>query len=78
MKFIQLHEIYHDTHAHGYLTRPVACNIDEISDVRQGEHPDYYSHQDCSVISLKNGRVYVVKENYHEIITKIVQLSKEK
>lgn len=70
MRFIQLHEMYYDTKIHGYSRRLVTCNVDAISDIRQGEHPDGYG-QSCSVVSLTNGKAYIVSELYDAVVDAI-------
>ena len=70
--FIQLHEYYYDTHCHGYITRPLAINTDEISDFHDTDEVDR-GYCDAVKISLKNGRTYDVKESYKEIMEKIIK-----
>ena len=70
--FIQLHEYYYDTHCHGYITRPLALNAEEISDFHATDEVDR-GYIDAVKISLKNGRTYYVKETYKEILEKITK-----
>ena len=67
--FIQLHEYYYDR---GYCTRPLAINIDEISDFHDTNEVDR-GYVSAVKISLKNGRTYNVKESYKEILEKITK-----
>ena len=70
--FIQLHEYYYDTDCHGYITRPLAINTDEISDFHETNDVDR-GYVDAVKISLKNGRTYNVRESYKEIMEKIIK-----
>lgn len=62
--FIQLNEWYYHSSMCGYQTRPLAINVDEISDFQE------YKMEDVgyvSLIALKNGRTHCVKESYKKI-----------
>ena len=70
--FIQLHEYYYDRYDRGYCTRPLAINIDEISDFHDTDEVDR-GYVSAVKISLKNGRTYNVKESYKEILEVITK-----
>lgn len=70
--FIQLHEYYYNTYCHGYITRPLAINTDEISDFHETDEVDR-GYVDAVKISLKNGRTYNVKETYNKILEAITK-----
>lgn len=70
--FIQLNEWYYDSYCHGYLTRSLAVNVDEISDFHDTDDVDR-GYRNAVKISLKNGRVYNVKESYEEILEAITK-----
>lgn len=67
--FIRLNEWYYHSSMCGYQTRPLAVNVDEISDFRETNDID-----SCNAvkISLKNGRTYCVKESYKEILEAVM------
>lgn len=55
----------------GYRTRPLAINVDEISDFQE------YRIEDVGyvcLISLKNGRTHYVKEKYEEVMKMIAKV----
>ena len=66
MKFIELNEwVYKNG---GYITYPVSCNIEEISNVQEcdgGYSPDY-----C-LVTMRNGKSFKVREKYRDIISRI-------
>ena len=64
--FIKLNELYYDSYCHGYLTRPLAINTEEISDFHETDDVDR-GYRSAVKISLKNGRTYNVRETYEEI-----------
>lgn len=64
--FITLNEWYYHGNGCGYQTKPVAVNTDEISDVNEVRDP--YHNTDGSVVNLKNGRHYNVKEDFNKIM----------
>ena len=70
--FIQLQEYYYDLRAHGYGTRPLAINTEEISDFHETDDVDR-GYRAAIKISLKNGRTYNVKETYKEILEMITK-----
>ena len=70
--FIKLNEWYYDLQCHGYLTRPLAVNVDEISDFHDTDDVDR-GYCKAVKISLKNGRTYNVKESYKEILEGITR-----
>lgn len=70
--FIKLNEWYYDSYCHGYGTRPLAVNVDEISDFHDTDDVDR-GYRSAVKISLKNGRVYNVKESYGEILEAITK-----
>lgn len=69
--FIQLNEWFYDSHCHGYMTRALAVNTDEISDFHETDDVDR-GYCQAVKISLKNGRTYNVKETYDDILKKIM------
>lgn len=70
--FIGLNEYYYDLRYHGYGTRPLVVNVDEISDFHDTDDVDG-GYRSAVKISLKNGRTYNVKETYDDILKKIMQ-----
>jgi hypothetical protein len=70
--FIKLNEWYYDLHCRGYLTRPLVVNADEISDFHDTDDVDR-GYRNAVKISLKNGRVYNVKETCKEILEMIIK-----
>ena len=70
--FIKLNEWYYDLCCHGYVTRPAVINTDEISDFHATDEIDR-GYVEAVKISLKNGRVYCVKETYQEILEMITK-----
>ena len=71
MNFIELHEYYY--HNGAYLTKPLMCNVNEISNVSEGN--DKYI--DTTYITMVNGKSYRVKETYKEIIQEIMNANRE-
>lgn len=64
--FIELGELVYKNG--GYITYPVCCNTDEISNIQDcdgGYGPDY-----C-LITMKNGKQYKVRDNYRDIMAKL-------
>ena len=70
--FIQLNEWYYHSSMCGYQTRPLVVNVDEISDFHETNDVDR-GYCDAVKISLKNGRIYNVKETYKEILEAITK-----
>lgn len=64
---MQLFEYYYDLGVHGYCTRPLAINTEEISDFHETDDVDR-GYRDAVKISLKNGRTYNVKGTYNKIL----------
>jgi uncharacterized protein YlzI (FlbEa/FlbD family) len=56
----------------GYQTRPLAVNVDEISDFHETNDVDR-GYCDAVKILLKNGRAYNVKESYEKIMEMITK-----
>ena len=65
MMFIELQAWNY--HNGGYMTVPVACNINEISNITE---ESCYSVDGCRVI-MNNGTSYFVKNEYNDIISMI-------
>ena len=66
--FIELHEWYY--YRGGYLTKPLFCNMRDISNITETDDP--YNDRPGSTLVMKNGKTYFVKERYQEIKLKIV------
>ena len=70
--FVKLNEYYYDLNVHGYGTRPLVVNVDEISDFHDTDDIDR-GYRSAVKISLKNGRTYNVKGTYNDILEAITK-----
>ena len=64
--FIKLDEWYYHSSMCGYQTKPLIVNIDEISDVQEKYDPNH--NIDGSIVNMKNGNHYNVKQPFQKII----------
>lgn len=70
---IMLNEWYYHNSQCGYQTRPLAINVDEISEIHETNDP--YHNIDGCFISLKNGKYYNVKEGFLDVMNRIQMIA---